>query len=112
METTMRFSIFPHRSVEERTSETRDAIATCAFFAALSLIGLVLFFYAGEVPPVGKSSWSIIRWVALLVGAISALLSIQSLFEAAIAATVGPERAIAIMIVLLLIGALFGWLSY
>ncbi|WP_266065064.1 hypothetical protein [Brucella intermedia] len=52
-----------------------------------------------------------IRWIGLVIGAFSAYLTVQSLFEAAIAATVGPERAIALMVVLLAIGALFGWLT-
>jgi hypothetical protein len=40
----------------------------------------------------------------------STYLTVQSLFEAAIAATIGPERAIALMVVLVAIGTLFGWL--
>ena len=106
----MRFSIFPRRSVEDRKSETRHTLAITILFAAVSLIGLGLFFYGGDVPPVRNSMWSTFRWVALVVGAISVFLAIQSLFETAIAATIGPERAIAIMAVMLLIGALFGWL--
>jgi hypothetical protein len=112
MEPTMKFRIFPQRSIEERTSETRGAIAICASFAAVSLIGLGLFFYGGDVPPVGKSLWSTIRWVALLCGAISLYLTVQGLFELVIVATVGPERFFAIMVGLGLIAALFGWLSY
>ncbi|MBB5704267.1 hypothetical protein FHS76_004184 [Ochrobactrum daejeonense] len=38
-------------------------------------------------------------------------MTVQSLFEAAIATTVGPERAIALIVVLLAIGAFFGWLT-
>ncbi|MCK4207586.1 hypothetical protein J3U99_22825 [Brucella pituitosa] len=107
----MRFNIFPHRSAKERTSETKSAIATCASFGAVALVGLGLFFFGGNVPPHGNSIWGTIRWVGLVIGAFSAYLAVQSLFEAAIAATIGPERAIALMVVLLAIGALFGWLT-
>ena len=106
----MRFNIVPRRSADDRRSEARFGIATTAFFAAVSLIGLGLFFYGGDVPPVRNSTWSTLRWIALLVGAVSVFLTIQSLFETAIAATIGPERAIAIMAVLLLIGAFLEWL--
>ena len=106
----MRFNIFPHRSAEERASETKSAIATCASRGAVALVGLGLFFLGGEVPPRGNSIWVTIRWVGLVIGAFSAYLTVQSLFEAAIAATIGPERAIALMVVLVAIGALFGWL--
>lgn len=106
----MKFNIFPRRSAEERASETRSAITTCASLGAMALAGLGIFFLGGDVPPQGNSVWVTIRWFGLVIGAFSAYLTVQSLFEAAIAATIGPERAIAIMVVLLAIGALFGWL--
>jgi hypothetical protein len=106
----MKFNIFPRRSAEERASETRSAITACASLGAIALAGLGLFFFGGDVPPHGNSIWVTIRWVGLVIGAFSAYLTVQALFEAAIAATVGPERAIALMVVLLAIGALFGWL--
>ncbi|MEP7454200.1 hypothetical protein [Phyllobacterium sp. SB3] len=108
----MKFRIFPEYSARERETETKATIATCAFFAVVSVIGLGLFFYGGEVPPTGSSFWSTIRWGALLVGAISAFCTIQSLFDVMIAATVGPERAIAMIIVVTFGGAVFAWLAY
>ncbi len=107
----MKFNIFPRRSAEERASETRSAITTCSSLGAIALVGLGIFFLGGDVPPHGNSIWMTIRWIGLVIGAFSAYLTVQSLFEAAIAATVGPERAIALMVVLLAIGALFGWLT-
>ena len=93
------------------STSARSAITTCASLGAIALAGLGIFFLGGDVPPHGNSIWVTIHWIGLVIGAFSAYLTVQSLFEAAIAATVGPERAIALMIVLLAIGALFEWLT-
>ncbi len=109
MELPMKFRIFPKRDIEERKSETRGEIAMCAVFAAAALIGL--FFYGGDVPPAGKSLWSIVRWVALISGAISLYLTIQGLFELVIVTTLGHERFFAILVGLGVVAALYEWLS-
>lgn len=107
----MKLRIFPSRTVEERKSERKDAVTTAAVFAFISLICLALFFFAGDLPPSSNSAWGTVRWIALIIGAVSTYLTVQSVFEAAVVASIGFERAFAIFAVIGLIGALFAWLS-
>ena len=50
-------------------------------------------------------------WGGLIVGSIAAYLSVQSLLELVIAATIGPERTLAIFAALVLVGGLAMWLA-
>ena len=101
--------LFPSRTVEERQSDRKDALSVFFVFVVLALAGLALFFLGGGLPPAGHSLWVTARWIALIVGFAAAWLAVQSLFELAIAWTIGPERAFALLAVVVLIGALFAW---
>lgn len=103
--------LFPPRSAEERRADTRSATVICAAFAVVALAGLGLFLFAGEMPPAANATWSTLRWGGLIIGLMAAYLSIQSLLELVIAATIGPERALAILAAVGLIGGLAVWLA-
>ena len=103
--------LFPPRPAEERKADIRSAATICAAFAIVALTGLGLFLFAGELPPAATSSWSMLCWGGLIVGSIAAYLSVQSLLELVIAATIGPERTMAIFAALVLVGGLAMWLA-
>ena len=105
----MKFRIFPRRTHEDKASETREAVVTCLIFTVGALSGLGLFFFGGEMPPTGSTVWSSVRWIALVVGALSAYGAAQSFLEVVVAATVGTERAIAILAAVALLGGLASW---
>ena len=105
----MKFRIFPNRTQEDKAFETRDAVATCLIFTVGALGGLGLFFFGGEMPPRGSSVWSSVRWIALVVGAISSYGVVMSFLEGVVAATVGTERAIAILAVVVVLGGFASW---
>lgn len=102
--------LFPPRTPEDRRSERVDAFWVFGFFALLSLAGLGLFIFGGELPPSGDSIYAIARWIGLIVGSVSLYLAIQSLLEALLVATIGYERGLALLVAVGAIGAFLAWL--
>lgn len=103
----MSFRIFPHRSSEERKLDIRSAMVACGVFAFIAAAGIAAFL----VMPAGGDWWASFRWLFLLAGVLSFFLTLQSLFELVVAATLGPERAFALVAVLAGLAALCAWLA-
>ncbi len=84
---------------------------TVLFFAAITFAGFCLFFAGSPVPPEGADIWSILRWIGILVGAIAAYCTCQAFFELLVAATIGKERMIGIIMLLFLVCLIFAFVD-
>lgn len=84
---------------------------TVIVFATITFMGFCLFFAGGPVPPEGADIWSILRWIGILVGAIAAYCTCQALFELLVAATIGKERMIGIIMLLFLVCLIFAFVD-
>lgn len=108
----MKFSIFPKRTRDDRKTEIRDALWTIAIFTVIAIVGLGWSFYTIE-HPMPEGSWlNTASKIALVLGFLSAFGILHGLFGLFVAATIGVERMIVLLIGVFLLGSLFaayGW---
>ena len=88
--------IFPPRDPEDRVT----AFFTVLLFLAITAVAAVLFFFGGTFPPDNAGVWIMARWAAALIMLFCGYLTLQAVFELFVHLTIGPERFIALMIVL------------
>lgn len=98
--------IFPERTPETRQTERRDAVFMLAFCVAVALMSAGLFALLSYLSPLEGSWLDIASTIAFLVGIIALYGVFQSLLELTIAVSIGIERAIAIVAVLVIAGGL------
>lgn len=104
----MRFA--PKYTRKDRVDATGTAFGTLLVFLGIGLVSVALFAFGGsDVPPSGDGIWSSVRWIALPVALVAFYLSIQSLFELLIAATIGPERFLAFFVIVVGICSVGAW---
>lgn len=104
--------LFPRRSPEEKARNVKEAATVTGVFLVLALAGFGVFFFGGPgLPPGDSGVWNVIRWIALLLGLASAYITAQCVLSVVVEATVGPERFIAFILLLVAIGGLWTWLS-
>lgn len=108
----MKLKLFPDRTANERRAATKDAFAIFLLFAGVAVVGFGIFALGGAIPPSDNSLWSTIRWGALVLGGIAGWCALQAAFEAMVAATIGPERAIALLAVVGLVGVIVTWAAW
>ncbi|MEB2843876.1 hypothetical protein [Endobacterium cereale] len=80
-------------------------------FATITFAGFCLFFAGDPVPPEGADIWSILCWIGILVGAIAAYCTCQALFDLFVAATIGNEWMIGIIMLLFLVCLIFAFVD-
>ena len=103
--------LFPRRNPEEKAREVMDWVWITGVFLVLAAVGLGLFFFGGsQTPPASGTTWDAVRWIGLLVGAIAAYLCAQAALSLLVEATIGPERYIAAVMVMIVIFGLYVWL--
>lgn len=107
----MGFQLFPKRTPQERRGERRDALQAAGLFGLIALAGLGLTVLVAVIQPERESWWVTIGFIGLATFLIGLYLALQSVFEFTIAATIGMERAIAIVMVMVIAGGLLTWWS-
>lgn len=107
----MKRSIFLKSQNGNKASEIKAAVITVIVFATITFAGFCLFFAGGPVPPEGADIWSILRWIGILVGTIAAYCTCQALFDLLVAATIGKERMIGIIMLLFLVCIIFAFVD-
>ncbi|MQY49486.1 hypothetical protein GAO09_25960 [Rhizobiales bacterium RZME27] len=94
-----------------KASEIKAAVITVIVFATITFAGFCLFFAGDPVPPEGADIWSILCWIGILVGAIAAYCTCQALFDLFVAATIGNEWMIGIIMLLFLVCLIFAFVD-